>query len=357
MNPDTLITILQVIGAIALLIFIHEMGHFVVARLLKVEIEEFGIGFPPRMVTLFHAWGTRFSLNWLPLGGFVRPKGENDPNVEGGLAASSPWTRIAILSAGPGANLLTAVIIFAAIFMRIGVATPGPVFVQEVSPNSPAESAGLLPGDLILAANGVEVEDTETLHDTIYSNLGSPVSFLVQRGDAVEELSIVPRIDPPPEGAIGIAMRVSAETRQVGVVEALYMGGVAVAEQIYTLLTLPVRVMEGSVAAEDARLVGYRGMVDIYQNLQDSESDFGIPAGVGSLFFIGTISVSLGLLNLLPIPALDGGRIVFTLPEIILRRRIPATYEAMINTVSLALLVLLMIYINIQDFVNPVNFR
>jgi regulator of sigma E protease len=357
MNPDTLITILQVIAAIAILVFIHEMGHFVVARLLHVEVEEFGIGFPPRMVTLFHAWGTRFSLNWLPLGGFVRPKGESDPTVPGGMAASSPWVRIAILAAGPAANLLAAVVIFAYIFMRIGVSTPGPVYVQEVSPGSPAETAGLKAGDLILAADGVEVQDTETLHNTIYSNLGSAVIFQIQRGDEIEEISIVPRQDPPPEGAIGIAMRVSSETRDASPLEAIYLGGVSVAEQIYTLLTLPVRVVEGSIAPEEARLVGYRGMVDIYQGLQDSEAEFGIPAGVGSLFFMGTISVSLGLLNLLPIPALDGGRILFTLPELILRRRIPPAYEAMINTVSLALLVLLMIYINIQDFVNPVSFR
>jgi regulator of sigma E protease len=357
MNPDTIITILQVIVAISVLIIIHELGHFTVARLLKVEIEEFGIGFPPRMLTLFHAWGTRFSLNWLPLGGFVRPKGEADPDVPGGLAASSPWVRIAILLAGPMANLLAAVILFAFIFMQMGVATPGPVTVQEVAAGSPAELAGLQSGDLILQANGVKIDDTQVLHDIIYENLGTPVTFLIERGDQVDDFSITPRVDPPPEGAIGIAMTLSSETRSASPLEALSLGFAAVGDQIRTLVTLPARFIEGSVAPEEARLVGYKGMVDIYQNLQESESEFGVPAGVGALFFTASISVSLGLLNLLPIPALDGGRILFTLPEIILRRRVPPAYEAMINTVSMALLVILMIYINLQDFINPAQFR
>ena len=112
--------LIQFIGGIAVLILLHEFGHFIAARLLKVEIEEFGIGFPPRMVTLFERNGTIFSLNWLPLGGFVRPKGENDPDIEGGLAAASPWVRLGVLFAGPLTNILVGIILGTFLFYSIG---------------------------------------------------------------------------------------------------------------------------------------------------------------------------------------------------------------------------------------------
>src|SRR4030065_575328 len=104
-----------------LLVFIHELGHFAVARICKIGVDEFGIGIPPRLVTLFESGGTKFSLNWLLFGGFVRLKGENDPTVPGGLAASKPWVRLSVLFAGPLANLLVGVILYALIFSKIGM--------------------------------------------------------------------------------------------------------------------------------------------------------------------------------------------------------------------------------------------
>ncbi|MGB9639805.1 MAG: site-2 protease family protein, partial [Anaerolineales bacterium] len=103
--------LLTFIGGIALLIILHEFGHFLAAKLLKVDVEEFGIGFPPRILKLFTAGGTEFTLNWIPLGGFVRIKGENDPDVPGGLAAANPWIRFAVISAGPITNILIGIIL------------------------------------------------------------------------------------------------------------------------------------------------------------------------------------------------------------------------------------------------------
>src|SRR5258707_13535055 len=102
----SILSALIFVAVFAGVVLVHEFGHFVVARFLKVEVEEFGIGPPPRIPTLFSWKGTDFTLNWLPIGGFVRPKGENDPNIPGGLAASSPWTRLGVLFAGPTMNLL-----------------------------------------------------------------------------------------------------------------------------------------------------------------------------------------------------------------------------------------------------------
>src|SRR5512134_2570259 len=141
---ETLLAGLVFILAFDGMVLIHEFGHFIVARLCKIEVEEFGIGLPtPGAVTLFTWQGTRFTLNWLPLGGFVRPKGENDPNVPGGLAAASPWKRLVVLFAGPLMNLITAVAVFALLIGMEGMATPGPINVAGISPKSPAEQSGL----------------------------------------------------------------------------------------------------------------------------------------------------------------------------------------------------------------------
>src|SRR4030067_3636395 len=130
---------------LAALILIHEFGHFIAARLLKGEVEEFGIGFPPRLVKLFEHKGTIFSLNWIPLGGFVRPKGENDPSIPGGLAAANPWVRLGVLIAGPAMNLLVGVIIGIVLVYNFGERIPEKVLIASIAGGSPAEAAGVQP--------------------------------------------------------------------------------------------------------------------------------------------------------------------------------------------------------------------
>src|SRR5512132_2220647 len=141
MDPTNLIRFILIFAG---MVIVHELGHFIAARLCNIEVEEFGIGLPtPGAITLFTWKGTRFTLNWLPLGGFVRPKGENDPNVPGGLAAASPWKRLFVLVSGPMMNLLTAVVIYAIIFNMVGVPDTSRVLVDSLSPDSPAAAAGL----------------------------------------------------------------------------------------------------------------------------------------------------------------------------------------------------------------------
>jgi regulator of sigma E protease len=354
MSANLPIEILTFVLALAALIIIHEFGHFVVARLLNVEVEEFGLGFPPRMATLFHAWGTRFSLNWLPFGGFVRPKGENDPNVEGGLAASSPWVRLAVYVAGPMANLLVGVLLYAIIFSRIGVPVTDQVQVIEVAPGSPAAQAGLLPGDLLVGINEIEINGTLDLQDAIRANHEKPTVIRYLRDGQAGQVTLIPRGNPPEgQGAIGIVM--GNPTRTVSILTAAPTGAVAVVRHGRELLAFPVRMIRGQIAPEEGRLVGFKGMFDIYQEVRQTEATPTIPAGVNVLAFFATITISLGILNLMPIPALDGGRIMFTLPELIIRRRIPPKYENVINLVSFALLLILMLVINLQDFLNPVQ--
>ena len=348
------ITIFQFVGALVALIIIHELGHFIAARLFKVEVEEFGIGFPPRLVTLFQAWGTKFTLNAIPLGGFVRPKGENDPNVPGGLANASPWVRLVVLVSGPLANLLVAAILYTTIFTRMGTPDTSRVQIVDIAENSPAAAAGLLPGDLILSVNGQEIESTDALSRTIASSLGESTTIAYQRGDQTGETVLVPRPNPPEgEGAIGIIM--GNPTQSVGWFEALPAGTAAVYYHGRALLELPINLIRGEVAPEEGRLVGFKGMFDIYQEVREGEAFPGTPQDVNIMFFFTNITISLGLLNLFPFPALDGGRILFTLPEILFRRRVPPEYEGLINLVGFGILLMLLLYINLQDFISPVS--
>ncbi len=341
MNPFV-IQLLQFIAGLAILIVIHELGHFLAARLLKVDVEEFGIGFPPCVATMFESKGTKFTINMIPLGGFVRPKGENDPEVEGGLAAASPWVRLGVLFAGPLMNIAVGIILAVVLLYNLGEPVPDRVLVLQVVPGSPAEQAGLEAGDFILQINDIPVKTTDDLYEAIYANLGSETTLLYERGDQLVETMVVPRENPPPEeGAIGIAM--GYDTQPTTITKAIPRGFVVAVDYTKNVLSLPVRIAQGDVSPEQGRPLGYKGMFDVYQEIQNP------------LWFFMVISLSLGIFNLFPIPALDGGRILLVLPEILIRRRVPQKFENTLHLVGFTVLIILLIYINIQDFINPVQ--
>jgi regulator of sigma E protease len=345
---------------IAILIIVHELGHFLAARALKVDVEEFGIGFPPRLLGTARdengkrVWfGVRppanlaprqtiFSLNWIPLGGFVRPKGENDPNVPGGLAAASPWVRLGVLFAGPLMNLLVGVIIGIILVYNFGERIPDKVLIASIAEGSPAAAAGIQIGDLVLEVNGQPIDSIARLQGVIAENLDKPVTLVLLRGEQKVTVSLTPRGNPPEgQGPMGVGL--DNPTRPIGIGTAIVRGSAAAFENIRALLALPVRLISGEIRPEESRLVGYKGMYDIYQRVQSP------------LWFFMLISMSLGFMNLLPIPALDGGRILLTLPEILFRRRVPTKFENALHLVGFALLLLLLIYINVQDFINPIQ--
>lgn len=344
------------------MVLVHEFGHFLVARLNHIEVEEFGIGLPtPGAITLFHWRGTRFTLNWLPFGGFVRPKGENDPSVPGGLAAANPWRRLAVLFAGPLMNLLTAVVVFAIVVSLTGRPVPGPIVVRNVSPDSPAQAAGLQPNDRIVAMNGRTIDSVQTAIDIIRANLDKPVTMLVERGGSQITIVATPLSSRPAEiGALGVEL--STPHRPATMAEAIAGGFTITALQALSLLYLPVALIQGLIQPEQARLVGLKGIFDMFGAAVQQDVETRQPSGAAAalptywtLNLIGLLSVSLGVMNLLPIPALDGGRILFTLPEILFRRRIPVKYENMINSIAMLLLIVLMLFINAMDFLNPIK--
>ncbi|HMN63106.1 MAG TPA: M50 family metallopeptidase, partial [Anaerolinea sp.] len=178
----TLLNILEFLIALGVLIFLHELGHFLFAKLFKIEVEEFGFGFPPRMLRLFKIRETEFTLNWIPFGAFVRPKGENDPAVPGGMAAATPVQRLFILLGGPLMTLATGILLFSLVYSLAGAPDLSVVQVVSVNPNSPAQAAGLLPGDEFLTVNGKPVTSSQALSAEIYANLDKDIPFTVRRG-------------------------------------------------------------------------------------------------------------------------------------------------------------------------------
>jgi regulator of sigma E protease len=358
LSGSFLSTLVQFIIVLGLLLFFHEFGHFIVARLFKIEVEEFGFGFPPRLVRLFKLGQTEFTLNWIPFGAFVRPKGENDPEVPGGLAAAKPGVRLAVLLGGPAMNILVGLVLFSVMFLRIGSPITDKVEVVDVSPTSPAEQAGLKPGDLVVSIDGKAIASTEALRTAIQNNLGKEITIDLNRGGKPYTVKLTPRAKPPSgQGPLGIVM--GNPYRPVTLGEAIPAAATTAYDQAYQLVTLPVKLIEGQVSSQEGRVVGPKGMFDIYsQAVQMDSAAESTPVqqpAVNVLYFVGTISVALGLTNLLPIPALDGGRIIFVLPELIFRRRVPARYENLVHLIGFAALLLLMGYITFQDFAHPIT--
>jgi regulator of sigma E protease len=365
----TILSGLIFVGVFAAVVLIHEFGHFVAARLLKVDVEEFGFGLPPRILKLFKWKGTDFTLNWLPLGGFVRPKGENDPSVEGGLAASSPWVRLGVLFAGPIMNLLAGVLVNSILFAQVGVPDMTRVMLYEVTPNSPAAQAGLQANDYIVAVNGQQVTSDDQFRSLIQSHLDQPMQITVKRGDKTLDVTATPLSSrTAQEGALGILPgppMVPAKS----FFQAIPYGSMYTYAQMRQIVSLPVMLIRNQLPPQEGRFIGLKGIYDLFgqavsryvQSRETTPPTTTTPAPTEptnfTLQIIASLTLTLGIFNLLPFPALDGGRILFVLPELILRKRVPPEFENVVHAIGFALLIAFMIYINAMDFINPVQIK
>lgn len=361
------VQLLIFIAVFAGLVLIHEFGHFLAARLLKVEVEEFGVGLPPRALTLFRWKGTDFTLNWLPLGGFVRPKGENDPNIPGGLAASSPWVRLGVLFAGPLMNLLAGVLVNSMLFMQVGIPDMKQVMLYEVVADSPAAQAGLQAEDFILAVDGEPVGGEEQFRASIRSHLDQPMHISVQRGDERLEVTAMPLSSRTAEqGSLGI-LPGPPLVPATSFFQTIPYGATYTYNQVIQILSFPAKMLRGSLSPEEGRFVGLKGIYDLFgqavsRDVESREQAAAAPPDAApvtptnfTLQIIASLTLTLGIFNLLPFPALDGGRIIFVLPELILRRRMPHEFENWVHATGFALLILFMLYINAMDFINPIQ--
>ena len=339
-------------GAVfSLLVFVHEAGHFLAAKWRKVAVEEFGFGLPPRI------WGKKFkgtiySLNWIPVGGFVKLKGE-DPEAAligdvDSFSVKSKKSRAVIVLAGVVGNVLLAWLIFSFLFAIGNPSISGKVVIEEVVSGSPAETAGLRKEDVVLAVDDQKVGTTEGLILKVQERAGSPVDLRVDRQGQALQMQVVPRSGPPEgEGPLGIKIALVGPevtlTRyplwqapwyalsEVGrIVKSMVAGFGAMVVRIFTRGQVPTEVMG---------VVGIKALTDV-------------AAGMGKRFFlqfIALLNLNLFIFNLLPIPALDGGRLLFLGFEAALRRKLNPKIEKIANNLSLALLLLLSALITIQD--------
>jgi len=356
---DKAIEIVLVVLGLGALIFLHESGHFVFCKLVKIPVEEFGFGFPPRLVKLFRYDGTDFTLNAIPFGAFVRPRGENDPNVPGGMSEANPWKRFGVLIGGPLMNLITGMLLFSLVFTIDGVPHPDKIVITDTNPGSPAEQVGLMTDDLILSVNGEAITSIDRLSTLVRANRGRDITITVLRDGQTLTFTTIPRVYPPEgEGALGIGMTEYTEpatwpqTIPYAIQETVQQG--------YDLISLPVMLITGKIPADQARLVSPIGLFSMWSRA--SEIDTAVAASnpeatpITRLTLLAIISVALGFTNLLPLPALDGGRILFLLPEILFRKRVPAEKEAYVHAIGFIALIILMFVIVAQDIINPLTF-
>lgn len=344
------LTIIAFLGVLFILVLAHELGHFGTAKAFGVKVEEFGIGFPPRLLSIIRG-GTRYSINALPLGGFVKMAGEEDPNIPGSLASKSIFARLVVLGSGSLMNFLLPLILFSAALIIPADIVRGQVVIDAVVADSPAARAGIRQGDIVLSVNGNTVLNNGDLHRYIQLNLGQEIDMLVRHSDATEEnINVTPRWQPPPgEGATGIAISTvnySIVSQSYPVWKAVPM---AVTTSIDTFILFKNGIVSMVIGTAPVAVTGPVGIAQITGEVAR--------AGISPLLeFAAFLSINLAIINIFPLPGLDGGRIAFVLLEGIRRgKRITPKTEGLIHLIGFLILMTYILAITFQDIVRIIN--
>ena len=456
-----LITIIAFVLILSLLIFVHELGHFIVAKRSGIVVEEFAIGFPPRAVKVWQEEGritlagqeyvigrrvkvprfiqpgayiraettvddkgrpavirlelvegddgqaagqqstgsearffgllssdakaapgeggtvfkvealtrpTEYSINWIPFGGYVRMLGEEDPTAPGSFASKSKKIRFAVLVAGSTMNLITAVFFFMLTSMAgvpepvtginlAGQETPlAKTIVTDVVANSPADTAGVQAGDVIVGADGVEFNYVDDLVTYVEANKGTEITLRLERDGQIVLASLTPRVNPPEgQGAMGVGIAYERQDNKIVYYppsEALIRGVTETGQYVGLTFYLPIAILRNIFPAEAARPTG---PVGIYQQTGSAvEAAISLNWWFPVLWLTAVLSTALAVTNLLPLPALDGGRILFVIIEAIRGKRVSPEKEGAIHFIGLAVLVMLMIVISYYDISKPI---
>jgi regulator of sigma E protease len=336
---------------VGLILFIHESGHYIMAVLNGVVIEEFGIGLPPRMLALFKWRGTIFSLNWIPFGAYVRPKGEDDPTVVGGLAAASRRVRALVLLGGVTANFLVGIASYTVV-AKIAYPEPSVVRIEQVMPDSPASHAGLLPGDRIMKVDSQTVTDATSLINYIHVHLGTEVSFQVKRAENLITLPVTPRTESVPnQGPTGVVLGIGySDQHSWG--EAFVLAGKTIVDQLVLLANLPKMLIEGQISLAQGRPIGPVGLVDVTEQVITNAAHQN--QWLMILNWMGGVNIALAIGNLLPIPAVDGGRLLFVIWETIRGKRIQQETERRLILTTMILILACMGGMTIMDIFYPI---
>jgi len=352
---------------LGILVFVHELGHFLVAKKNKIRVDEFGIGYPPRVVKLFRRWGTDFTLNAIPFGGFVKIFGESPdsdsisgPDSDKSLVNASKLSQISVLFAGVFFNLLFAWILISIGFIsglpttldsRLGsYVTDSKVVVTGIIEESPAELAGFKVGDVISSISNEgtsEQVSPQVVSDFIASNGSSEIEFGIKRGEDNFNFLVMPETGIVEDrSAIGISMDMIGLAK-LPISKAFIEGGRLTGE-LTVGITKSVAIFIWQAIRGEADLSGISGPVGIVGLVGDASS-LGL---IYILSFTAFISIHLAIINMIPFPALDGGRILFILIEAITRRPIKPQIVNALNGAGFLLLILLMIVITWNDIAN-----
>lgn len=357
-------TILLFVLVLGVLVLVHEFGHFIVAKKSGMRVDEFGFGFPPRIFGKEYK-GTLYSVNWLPLGGFVKIKGvagdddEIDANTDDSDSFSSKpfWKKFSVLFAGIGMNLLLAVVLFSAAFAfgvrsnlqelpSSAVITDTEVIISQVLEEGPAAQAGIQAGDKIIESNEVVITRSDEFLEQVQLE-ESTVNLTVEHQDGTTET-------------------VALTSQEITSNDKTYVGiGVGLAEigtVRYPVFTAIVKGVEATV--ETVILIG-ASLLDLVTGLFTDDQvsqDFAGPIGIAVitkdvaalgisnlLQFMALLSVNLALFNFLPIPALDGGRIVFVVLEKLRGKPVNQNIEALVHNIGFLLLLGLVLLVSVQD--------
>ncbi len=358
MNP---LFLLVAIPIFALLVLVHEFGHFITAKWAGIRVDEFGIGFPPRLFGVKRG-ETLYSINLLPIGGFVKMPGENgettdesgapDPRA---FASKSAGKRAIVLLAGVTMNLLLAIVLFTA------AEAVGQVrylsYIQSIEPNSPAQAAGMQPGDHILAVDGHPIQYFTDLTDQVSAAIMQvpssaqtvPIVLVVQHPNASQPVTITVQARTKGEAHLGVVRADRAVVLKVPLWQAPIKGVQDVGVVAVATWQGIQAVIRGLIPANQA----FQGPVGIVNTTGEVAQGIPVVGWYPLLFLAGFLSLNLAFVNVLPIPALDGGRLMFVVIEVLRRgKRISPEREGLANLIGMAALLFLIVLVTINDISN-----
>jgi regulator of sigma E protease len=347
--------ILAFLAILTPVVFIHELGHYWVARKSGVVVEVFSIGFGPELFARTDKRGTRWRLAALPLGGYVKMRGDENAasvpaagsaEVAGSFSAASVWARMAIVGAGPAANFLFGILLFAGVYMGVGKAFIPPI-IGEIVDGSPAQQAGLETGDRVLFVDGVKIDDFNTLRTIVFENPERTLVFEIKRLDTLKSLTVTPRSIYSEQlkidfGQLGVKST-EGEFRRLGVFESISNASFDTIQMTYMMVRGLTRLVTGK--ANEGEIGGP-------VRIAEFSADAARQGIVGFLIFMALISINLGLVNLIPIPALDGGHLLFFVIEAVVGRPLPEAIQAVLMRGGVALLLALMVCVTVYDIVR-----
>ncbi len=352
-------TVLSFIIVLGLLIFVHELGHFLFAKLFKVKVLKFSLGFGPKVIG--RTFGeTEYLISAFPLGGYVKMQGENPDEKEletedqqGSFAHKSVWKRFFIVLAGPVFNLLFALLLFCGLFIAVGVPdSMDTTTIGQVSEKSPAAEAGFMAGDTIEQINGHPVTSWLDILNSVKDSGGNPLTMMVKRGTKNVQVRVTPALD-------------SVKNVFGEVTEKRYMIGVVKAEALVYEKVSWIKAIQAAGAQTWMYIsLTVMGFVKIVQRVVPM-SELGGPILIAQIagkqmaagwinlaYFMGLLSVNLGILNLLPVPVLDGGHLLFLGVEAARRRPVPERVQIVAQQIGMALLASLMLFVFYNDLVR-----